>query len=484
MKQPCFRSATALARALRRRQIGCLELLDLHLDRVERHNPALNALIAFDIDTARRRALAADRALARGEHWGPLHGLPVTVKESFDVTGLATHWGDPGFADSIAASDALAVRRLRDAGAIVFAKSNVPLHLADWQTFNAIHGTTVNPWDASRTPGGSSGGAAAALAAGLTTLETGSDIGASIRNPAHYCGVYGHKPTWGVCSPRGQALAGNVSPTDIAVIGPMARSAEDLALALDVIGGPDDIDARGWQLRLARARKRKLSEYRVAMVFDDAVAPVDEAVQIRLRAVASALRRAGAKVSTRARPAIDSGSAYRNYIALLRAATSRGMSDAGFAANRRALARLAPDRDDYQAQMIRAQAMSHRDWLRLNEERHRMRLAWDDFFGGHDLLLCPAAATTAFAHDQRGARWQRMVSVNGQPQPSTTQMFWAGWSGNFYLPSTVAPAGLAGDGLPVGVQIVGPQYADHDCIRFAGLLAREIGGFQPPPGHD
>ena len=483
MPEPTLLPARTLASMLARRRIGALELLDLHLARIERLNPTLNALVVFDIERARRDAAAADRELARGHRRGPLHGLPVTVKESFDVSGLATHWGDPAFRDAIARDDALAVKRLRAAGAIVFAKSNVPLHLADWQTFNDIHGTTVNPWDASRTPGGSSGGAAAALAAGLTALETGSDIGASIRNPAHYCGVYGHKPTFGICSPRGQALAGSVSPTDIAVIGPMARDARDLALALDVIAGPDEIDARGWRLRLPRPRARRLADYRVAMMVDDAEAPVDGAIVERLRAVASVLRKAGARVSTRARPAIDTRAAHRNYIALLRAATSRRLSDAAVAANHRALGRLRDDQQDYRAQMIRAHAMSHRDWLRLNEERHRMRLAWDAFFVDHDLLLCPVAATTAFSHNHAGERWQRMVSVNGQPQPSTTQMFWAGWSGNCYLPSTVAPVGLAADGLPVGVQIVGPQYGDHECIRFASLLAREIGGYRPPPGH-
>ena len=484
MTDIAFRSARSLAAALRRRRVGCRELLEHYLARVERLNPTLNALVAFDLDRARRDADAADRELARGESRGPLHGVPMTVKESFDVRGLPTHWGDPAYARTVASEDALAVQRLRAAGAIVFAKSNVPLHLADWQTFNAIHGTTVNPWDPGRTPGGSSGGAAAALAAGLTALEVGSDIGASIRNPAHYCGVYGHKPTFGICSVRGQALGGTVSPTDIAVIGPMARDAADLALALDVIAGPDDIDGRGWTLRLPRARRRSLAEYRVAVVYDDAEAPVDSAVQARLREVASVLRKAGAKVSTRARPAIDSRAAHRNYIALLRAATSRRLGDAALAANRRRLARLRPERDDYEAQMIRAQAMSHRDWLRLNEERHRMRLAWDAFFAaGIDLLLCPPATTTAFPHQQTGERWQRMVTVNGEPQPSTTQMFWAGWTGNCYLPSTVAPAGLASDGLPVGVQIVGPQYADHECIRFAALLGRAMGGFRPPPDH-
>src|SRR6516165_9398089 len=258
MTEPAFRSATALAEAVRARQIGCRELFEHYLGRVERHNPALNAIIVTDLRGARRRADEADAALARGESWGPLHGLPMTVKESFDVVGMRTTWGLTELRGNIAAANALAVDRLLAAGAVIFGKTNVPVLLADSQSYNPIYGTTNNPWDRSRTPGGSSGGAAAALAAGLTGLEIGSDIGASIRNPAHYCGVWGHKPTWGVVCPKGHALNGNVAYGDIGVVGPLARGAEDLEIAMDVVAGPDDIDARGWTLSLPRPKKKKL----------------------------------------------------------------------------------------------------------------------------------------------------------------------------------------------------------------------------------
>jgi amidase len=479
-----FRSARALAAMIRRGTIGCRELLDLYVERIARFNPTLNAIVVLDPDNARKRARAADRALARGESWGPLHGVPFTVKESFDVAGMPTTWGVPALAGNIATRNALAVERLQAAGGVLVGKTNVPLMLADWQTFNAIHGTTSNPWDASRTPGGSSGGAAAALAAGLTGLEMGSDIGASIRNPAHYCGVYGHKPSFGICSGKGQALPGVVSASDIAVIGPMARSAADLALALGVVTGPDEIDGRGWRVRVPAPRGRQLSDFRVAVVFDDEEAEVDESVRARLRALAAALRKAKVRVREDARPAFSSREAHRNYIALLRAATSRRLTDEAVARNADALAALDPADQGYRAQMVRAQAMSHRDWLNLNEARHHMRLAWDRFFRDFDVLLCPVATTAAFPHDQHGERWERMIEVNGKPQPSTTQMFWAGYSGNCYLPSTVAPAGLTDAGLPVGVQIVGPQYGDLACIRFAALLEREFGGFVAPPGYD
>ena len=207
------------------KKIGCLELLDLYLARVEKYDGALNAVVVRDFDRARTRARAADRALAKRQPWGPLHGVPMTIKESYDVAGLPTTWGVPAYAKNIATKNAVVVDRLLGAGAVLFGKTNVPLYLGDWQSFNAIYGTTNNPWDVTRAPGGSSGGSAAALAAGLTALEAGSDIGSSIRNPAHFCGVYGHKPTWGIVPRTGQALPWQqAAPVDIDVVGPLART--------------------------------------------------------------------------------------------------------------------------------------------------------------------------------------------------------------------------------------------------------------------
>jgi amidase len=249
-----------LAGEIRAKRIGCRELLEHYFRRVERYNPALNAIIVTDLQRARQRADAADAALARGESWGPLHGVPMTVKESFDVAGLPTCWGAPEFAKSIASRNALLVERMLAAGVVLFGKTNVPLFLSDFQSYNAVYGATVNPWDPARTPGGSSGGSAAALAAGLTALEAGSDIGSSLRNPAHYCGVYAHKPTYAVVSPRGHALAGRVATTDISVVGPMARSAADLETALPAMAGPDGIDGRAWRIELPPARQERLAD--------------------------------------------------------------------------------------------------------------------------------------------------------------------------------------------------------------------------------
>jgi amidase len=477
-----FRSALDLAAAIRDRQVGCRQLLDLYVARVEHHDPRLNAIAVRDFDRARARADAADAALARGELWGPLHGVPMTVKESFDVAGLPTTWGLPELKGHRAASNALAVERLLGAGAVIFSKTNVPVLLADWQSYNAIYGTTNNPWDPARSPGGSSGGSAAALAAGLTALELGSDIGASIRNPAHYCGVYGHKPTLGVCPPRGQALDGNLAETDIAVIGPLARSAADLAAALAVIAGPDEIEAAGWRLALPPPRRSRLSEWRVAVMLDDRNAAVDTPVQEAIARLADFLAKQGAAVSLAARPEVDTDEAAALYVRLLRAATCGRLPPEAFSRDLELARSLPPEDESYRARMARANTLFHKDWLAANERRQRMRRAWAAFFREWDLLLCPAAATAAVPHDQAGERWQRTIVVNGRPVPVTDQLFWAGFSGVVYLPSTVAPAGQSPEGLPVGVQIVGPHLGDLSCIAFARQLEGTWRTFMPPPG--
>jgi amidase len=479
-----FRSASALARMIREGEVGCRDLLEIYAGRVDRYNPRLNAIVWTDLDGARARADAADAALKKGEVWGPLHGVPMTIKESYDVVGMPTTWGVPALKDNVPPANAIVVERMLAAGVVLFGKTNVPLQLADWQSFNEIYGTTNNPWDVGRTPGGSSGGSAAALAAGLTAIEAGSDIGASIRNPAHYCGVFGHKPTYGIVPPRGQALPGRVAESDISVVGPMARSADDLEVALLAMAGPDEVTGVGLRLELPRPRKTRPSELRVAVLLSVPSAEVDAEVQEKIQAVGEFFARQGATVSDRARPDFDTTHAHRVFIQLLRAATSGRQTQAEFEKNQKRVKALAPDDVGYRAQMLRANTMAHRDWLAWNEERHRMRLAWAAFFRDWDLLICPAAASTAFLHNHKGERWERMIAVNGQPQPSTEQMFWAGYSGIAFMPSTVAPAGRGGDGLPIGVQIIGGQYRDLECIHLARLIEREHYGFVPPPGFD
>ena len=478
-----FRSAKELAADIRRKKIGCLELLDLYLSRVDKYNPALNAIIATDVEGARKRARAADRALARKQVWGPLHGVPMTIKESYDVVGMPTTWGVPELKDNLPLGNALAVDRLLDAGVVLFGKTNVPIYLADYQSYNAIYGTTNNPWDVSRAPGGSSGGSAAAIAAGLCGIEAGSDIGSSIRNPAHYCGVYGHKPTFGIVPPRGQALPGRLAQGDISVVGPLGRSAEDLEIGLGIMAGPDEIDAVGYKLALPAPRQKALRDFKVAVMLTDPNSEVDDEVQARVQAVADFLVKKRAKVSGSAKPDIDTREAQRTYIHLLRAATSGRQTQDEFDKNLAAARSVGTGDESYYARMLRGNTSSHRDWLAANETRHKMRWKWAEFFKEYDLLLCPAAASAAFPHDQQGERWERSIEVNGRRAPATDQLFWAGYSGMAYLPSTVAPAGFTKAGLPVGVQIIGAQYADRACIQMARLLEREYQGFVPPPNY-
>ena len=476
-----FQSAVSLTAAIRERRVGCLELLEHFISRVERFNPDLNAIVVLDFERARGRAREADAALARGEVWGPLHGLPMTVKDSYDVAGLPTTWGVSELRDNVPKTNAVAIERLLAAGAVIFGKTNVPYNLADFQSYNDIYGTTNNPWDLERVPGGSSGGAAAALAAGLTGLETGSDIGGSIRNPAHYCGVYGHKPTWGVLPLRGHAKPGVLAPADISVIGPLARDAGDLALAVDVMAGPDRIEANGWKLELPRPEGRAPGDWRIAVWADDEFCPVDHAVRDAVLRAADALRAAGAGVDYEARPGFDLTEASDVYMGLLQSALSARHSDEEF---RNTLERVAGLRDDDttpRAQRLRAGTMHHRDWILTHERRTRLRWAWREFFDGFDALLCPIACIPAFPHDQQRDMDARRITVNGMSREYWDQLFWAGLTGVAFLPATVAPA--ASEGLPIGVQIVGPEGGDYATIEIARQLGALIGGFRPPPGY-
>jgi amidase len=479
-----FRSASALAADLRAGAIGCRALLEVYIERIARFNPVLNAIIATDFDGARQRADEADAALARGELRGPLHGVPMTVKESYDLEGFVTSWGSPAFKDNRPGQSAVSVRRLIAAGANVFGKTNVPLFLGDLQTYNALYGTTANPLAIERTPGGSSGGAAAALAAGLTALEAGSDIASSIRTPAHYCGLYGHKPTFGLVTTSGQRVAGKIGVTDLSVVGPMARSAADLSLALQIMAGPDDVDALAWRVELPAPRRQRLADFRIAVMLDAPHAEVDGEIQALIQQLAEAAGRAGASLSFTARPRFDTEEADRLFRRLLESALSGRVPDAQFEAMAESARQLAPDERSPAAQFLRDTTLSHRDWLAANETRHRMRLAWRAFFDDFDLLLCPAAASTAPLHQHQGEPFTRPILVNGKRVPLGSQLFWAGYAGLAYLPATVAPAGRSAQGLPVGVQIIGPQYGDLTCIHFARLLEESYLGFARPPGYD
>jgi amidase len=478
-----FKSAAEIARLIRERKVSAEETLDHFLARVEKYNPKLNAIIWLDAKRARERAKAADGALKKGEVWGQLHGVPMTVKESFNVAGSPTTWGDPKLANNVTDTSALAVQRLEKAGAVVFGKTNVPLMLADWQSYNAIYGTTNNPWDVSRTPGGSSGGSAAALAAGLTGLEAGSDIGGSIRNPAHYCGVFGLKPTWGIVSPRGQALPGTHAYADISVVGPLARGAADLELALDAMADPDEIDGIAWKLDLPVCDARSLSDLRIAVKLRDPNCEVDAEYADKLQALVDAIAKRGAKVKE-IEPKLDTVRLHEVYVLLLRAATSARTSEEDVKRWGQTLSEIGATNEPYLDLMVRGNTLPHRDWLKLNNERHGLRRVFAAFFADRDILLCPTAASAAFPHDHEGERWQRKITVNGKHVPTTDQLFWAGYASLVYLPATVGPAGLTRSGLPVGYQAIAASGRDKTAVAFSRLVEKEVVGFSPPPGFD
>jgi amidase len=478
--EPGFLPATKLAAMVRRGAVGCVELLDHFIARVERLDPKLNAVVVRDFERARKAARSMDRQRNKAAP-GLLHGVPMTVKESFDVAGLPTTWGYAERRNHPAEADALAVQRLKAAGAVVFGKTNVPVSLADWQSFNPVYGSTNNPWDLGHTPGGSSGGAAAAVAAGISGLEIGSDIGGSVRVPAHYCGLFGHKPTWGLCPMRGHSLFNAAAMTDISVIGPLARSADDLAVVLDLIGQPDPVET-ALEVKLPAPRVRTIDGLRVGVWASEAGQPTDAESVEKIEELARFLRRAGAKVSLSARPEFDPVEAFHIYLRTLSTALSGRASEEMLARQHEGAARRPAEDMSADAIMVRTVDMTHRDWLRLNERRFQLRRAWGVFFQDWDVLLCPVIATPALPHMQNGETWERRMTVNGQEMPYNDMLFWPGLTCGFHLPASVAPIGVSKAGLPIGVQIVGPLYGDRMTIQVARMLEKAGQGFVPPEG--
>ena len=448
-----------------KREVSSRELLDLYVGRIERLNPAVNAVVTLDVERAREEAAAADQASSKpgagavAGSLGPLHGLPITVKDAIEVAGLRSTGGAEALSGHIPMADAPVVARVRAAGAIVVGKTNVPEWSGDFQTFNALFGTTNNPWDLSRTPGGSSGGPAAAVATGLTSFEIGTDIGGSIRVPSNFCGVCGHKPSFGVVSQRGylDRVGGGVTDADINVFGPIARSVGDLSLLLDVLSGPDAEDAVAWSLALPPARHSSLSDYRVGLWLDDPFSPVESSVVDLLSTAASALAGAGAKVSE-ARPPLEMASVRALFDQLLIPAISVS----------------------FEPELGTALGGNHRDWLDAGRQQAAMRQVWASWFKDFDALLCPVAPTLPFPHDQERSVPDRFVIINGKSRPQSDILSWTGLAGVSYLPATVVPVGRVGD-LPVGAQIIGPYLEDRTPLFVGAQLTDLLGGFEAPP---
>ncbi|WP_395714268.1 amidase [Reyranella sp.] len=478
-----YRSASEQVADLAARRVSAVELLDQSIARIDGLDRHINAVVVRDFDRARRAAIAADQALARGER-RPLLGLPMTVKESYNIAGLPTTWGIPVFKDWQPAEDAVVVERLKAAGAVIIGKTNVPVALADWQTTNPIYGTTNNPYDIERTPGGSSGGSAAALAAGYVALEAGSDIGGSLRTPAHYCGVFAHKPTYGVAPRRGQSFPGRPSlPSEgdgLAVVGPMARSAQDIALAFDVIAGPDDQrEGVAWRLVLPRPRHRTLRDFRVLLIDSHPLCPTAEVIRNALALLADRLGKDGATVARQSPLLPDLAEATRNYMRLLGPIMNLGRPPEYYERMRSLAATLGADNQSLDAIYVRSANLGWRDWEAASNVRSRLQRQWATLFRQWDVVLCPVMPTVAFKHDHTESSTRRL-DVDGQSQPYVNNIVWAGLATAAQLPATVAPIGRTDTGLPIGVQIIGPYLEDLTPIQFAQLLERAYGGFVPP----
>ena len=478
-----YRTAGELVQALANRQISSRELVDSAISRIEALDPKINAVVVRDFDRARTAADAADAALARGER-RPLLGLPMTVKEQFGVAGLPTTWGEPKFKDWKAQTDALSVQRLKAAGAIVIGKTNVPLQLSDWQSFNEVYGTTNNPWDLTRTPGGSSGGAAAALAAGFVPLELGSDIGGSLRAPAHFCGVFAHKPSLDLIPQRGGGppqTPANPIRGDLSVHGPMARSAADLALELEVLAGPDELmEGAGYKLDLPPPRHDKLADFRVLVIDTHPLCPTASSIKTALNGLADRLAKLGCKVVREGTKLPDLARTTRIYGELLAAGYGADLSPEDTVRVEAAAKALSPENQSLAAYRLRGITTSHPEWIRASRARSGLRAQWFDLFKEIDIVLCPPMPTLAFAHDHALQR-TRQLDVDGAKIPYSDQLAWAGIATLTGLPATVAPIGRTESGLPIGVQIIGGFLQDRTTIAFAGMIEREFGGFTPPP---
>ena len=486
-----FASAGEIAAGIAAGRFSSREVVELYLRRIDELNDRVNAVVTVVADSALATADERDRAVVEQRELGPLHGVPMTVKDAFETAGIRTTAGMAEHAEHVPAANAAAVQRLVDAGAVILGKSNLPPGVTGQETANELFGRTNNPWDLERTSGASSGGAAAAIAAGLSALELGSDSGGSIRQPAAYCGVYGHFSTQGLVPSRGhipQVQRHEIDThVDLMTVGPLARSAADLDRAMSVLAGADVYGRRAWRLQLPPP-PAALSDYRVAAWLDDDDFPIDADVAERLDAAVSAVERAGVAVDRRVRPAFRLKDAERVAFALWVASSTQRNTDEQDAEMRRRAESFAADDAGRAARRARAEVLSHRQWLQLDAERRRMQRQWEDVFSAVDVVLCPVNPVTAYPHDPRpdlvadiDHRIARTIEVNGVPRPYLDQLVWTTVVGMARLPATVAPVGLSRTGLPVGMQIVGSALSDRTTIAFAQHLAEVVGGFTPPP---
>jgi amidase len=474
-----FSTATEMMTALDAGSISSVELTELHLQQIDERDASLNAIAVRTPERALDAARHADAARAAGRR-GALLGLPVTLKESTQTAGLPQSAGIEQLKDYRPATDGSIARDMFAAGACLLGKTNIPVGLGDWQADSPVYGRTNNPWDLTRTPGGSTGGGGAALAAGMTPLEIGSDIGGSIRVPAAYCGVYGHRPSeTAIPRPGAFPLADLPNPGSVmGVQGPLARSAVDLELLFDVVTGPEEGERTAWQLHLPAARHDRLGSFRVAIMPPLSLATPSSDMQSKVDEVAAFVGRAGARVAE-AMPEVDHEQYFRDYLTLLSAMMGQGQPRA----QREAAAReLIATGDPWLEPQARGLTLDADDFLGVLRSRERARAAWRAFFVDWDVLVCPTALDVAFPH-QSGDMNLRTLTVDDRTVPYWANLVYPMWAIFAGQPATAFPAGLGAAGLPLGLQAIGPYLEDRTTMRFAQLLEREWHRFERPPGY-
>ncbi|MDG2113796.1 MAG: amidase family protein, partial [Actinomycetota bacterium] len=432
-------------------KLGSRELTAMAIDRIERLDGEINAVVTRDFDTALSAAEAADEAVARRTVLGPLHGVPITVKDALQTAGLRSTGGAVELTDNVPRVDAPVVTAVRRAGAIVMGKTNLPRWSGDIQSFNDIFGTTNNPWDVERVPGGSSGGAAAAVAMGFSSFEIGTDIGGSIRFPAAFNGIWGHKPSFGVVPSTGYLdhADGGTTEADVNVIGPLARSADDLDLLLGLLARNE----APWVAQLAPAPD-EVRSLRVAAWLDDEFCPIDDEVREVLEQAVDALEDSGIAVDRSARPEIDPAEAADLGLWLVQCAISQAGDSEG---------------------------PGHRVWLDRHRRREAIRHKWADYFENVDAVIMPVSFVPPFEHQQDGDFGSRTLTANGETRAYRDIIKWTLLTGMAYLPATVPPLGLCRSGVPIGCQVVGPYGSDRSTIALARHIGELMGGYTPPP---
>ena len=467
---------------IKNKEISSQELLELQFEHIAEYNSSINAVITIDKERALTKAMEADKALQQGEDWGPLHGLPITIKDAYEVKGITTTGGSKKWKEHVPKTDAVVAARLQKAGAIVFGKTNVPFLSGDWQTYNELFGVTNNPWDIHKTPGGSSGAAAAAVSVGFSSLDIGSDIGGSIRIPAHFCGVYGLKPSYGLIPKLGHIPPppGMLSHQNtLSVAGPIARSPKDIQIALSILAGASPLENKGWKLNLPPERHKKITKFRVAVWPNDPFCNVENAIADAIEELATQVGKLGATVHED-NPGVSLQMNDDIYWNMATPIIASGFPKSTLDKMETLLQESDPNDTNPRVRQARGALLKQKSWLSYNERRLRIQAMWEECFTSFDVLICPVTFSTAFDHNHEPDIFNRTISVDGVERHYYEIIAWPSVATLPQLPSLVVPIGQNADGLPIGVQIIGPYLEDYTPIAFAQAIEGVCSGYNPP----